>query len=95
MMYPFAIVFGLMQATALAVVGYFILFAASRSQGLLKHLGNILGAWLMAIALIVLLASAFSPLLPGRVGGYGMMGGRPGWMHPLVQPPTAPAEPTP
>ena len=86
-MAPIAFVF--IQATVLAVLGFFVLFAASHSKGLLKHLGNVLGIWVLAIALMAMLAGAFLPLTGARV--YGMMEwGPPGMMNPFKQPPRLP-----
>lgn len=87
------LLFPVLQAIGLAVIGYFLVFAASHKQGLLRHLGNVLGAIVFAVALVVLVGWLLVPR--GEWGYRGMMSGaRPSWMHPLVQPPTAePVEP--
>ena len=93
MMYPFGFAFVLLQATVLAVIGFFVLFAASRSQGLLKHFGNVLGCWILAITLVALLAFAAAPLFGVRPYSVGMIHN--GWARgvpdPLRQPPRLPA----
>ncbi len=39
-----------LHATALGVLAFFILFAASKAEGFVKLLGNILGIWVLLIA---------------------------------------------
>lgn len=51
----FFIVAGLLHATVLAVIGFFVLFAASKAEGLVKRIGNILGAWLYILAALALI----------------------------------------
>jgi hypothetical protein len=84
-MHPFFIFGALLHATACAVVGFFILFAATRTAGLLKTVGNVLGIWLFILALIALI---------GGILGHGM-GHRHGWgMQPATNAASAPAAPS-
>jgi Ca2+/Na+ antiporter len=83
-MHPFFIFGALLHATACAVVGFFVLFAATRSAGLLRTVGNILGAWLFILAVVAL------------VGGFLAhgMGRRHAWgMQPAANAVSAPAAP--
>jgi hypothetical protein len=84
------------HALAVAVIGFFVLFAAERASGIVKLVGTILGwlLWLLAIAGVV---CAF--ICPG-MGGKG-----PGWMDRMhgtppaaeapAKPDAAPATPAP
>ena len=92
------LIFGaLLHATALAVIGFFVLFAAERSTGRVQTIGKLLGAWLFILAALALIGSAFA-IGSGRFPGGGwmghhreMMGGYPrGWTPPGA-PVTAPA----
>ena len=83
-------------ATLLAVVAFFVFFAAERAAGKLKTFGRALAVWICLLALIAALGAAVSPWLGVRAGSYGpgMMGGRyPGWMHqgPQLPPPASPS----
>lgn len=70
------LLFGLAHATIIAIVGFFVLFAASKASGLLKLIGNLLGLWLFVLAALAIVASVVW-------GGHGMMGFDHGWkMHP-------------
>ena len=60
-MHPFLIVGGLLHATALAVVGFFVLFAASKAGGVVRTIGNVLGVWLFVIAALATLGPRDSP----------------------------------
>ena len=91
-MHHFAIIAGLLHATFCAVVGFFVLFTASRSEGLLKLVGNVLGIWLFVLAVL----SVVGGFMGGPVfGGHmGMGGHRPPWMQ-SSQPAAAPASAAP
>jgi len=99
-MHSFFIFGAVLHATALAVIAFFVFFAAARSEGRLASFGNLLGVWLVILALIALIFGAVMVANGGRMGGYGygMMGGngsgwgwmhngQPGWMHGTGQPP--------
>lgn len=100
-MHSFFIFGAVLHATALAVIAFFVFFAAARSEGRLATFGNLLGVWLAILALIALVFGAVMVANGGRMpGGYGygyhMMGGsgwgwmhngQPGWMNGAGQPP--------
>ena len=73
-MHGFFILGGLMHATVLAVIAFFVLFAASRSTGLLKTIGNVLGAWLFIAAAGGLVCAVVFGFSGASHPGYGMMG---------------------
>ena len=86
-MHPFVIVGSLFPATALAVVGFFVLFAAERAAGRIRTIGNVLGVWLFFLAGVAIIfgvvASVAGPTRWG--GGYHdrmMHRYHPGWMQP-------------
>lgn len=98
-MHSFFIFGAVLHTTALAVIAFFVFFAAARSEGRLATFGNLLGVWLLILALIALVFGAVMLSNGGRMlGGYGygynmmgggMMGGNGpgwGWMHNGQQP---------
>ncbi len=94
-MHHFAIIAGLLHATFCAVVGFFVLFAASRSDGLLKLVGNVLGIWLFVLAVLSVVGGFMGgPVFGGHMGMRMMDGHRPPWMQP-GQPAAAPASAAP
>jgi hypothetical protein len=91
----FMIVGAVLHATVLGVIAFFVLFAASRASGLVAMLGNLLGYWILLLAVlgfVIGIGSAISgkPMM-------GVMGDKPwmhgGWHH--IGPPPPPAEPAP
>ena len=78
-MHPY-MMFAVLHATALAVLAFFIWFAAAHTTGLLRLFGFILGAWiaLLAIACVV---------MPVVWPGHGMGGHMHGWMNREGPPP--------
>jgi len=83
----------------MAVVAFFVLFAASKAGGFVKILGNVLGYLLLILAVLSIVCVATAPMFGGHPFGLtvmermhpGMMG--PAWDHP-PGPAPAPA-PTP
>lgn len=65
------------------IVAFFVLFAASKADGLVKLLGTIIGLVLLAVAVlhIVIAAWAMSGGKPFGMDMHGMHGGPGGWMH--------------
>jgi hypothetical protein len=61
-----------LHATVAAVIGFFVLFAASKADGIVKLVGTILGWWLWIIAVLSIVCVFVYPAM----GGKGM-----GWMH--------------
>lgn len=54
--------FSLMPATICVIVGYFVLFASSKSDGGIKTFGWILAIWLFVIAAFIPLVGAYVTL---------------------------------
>jgi hypothetical protein len=67
--------FSLMPATALVVLGYFVLFSSTRAEATTKRFGQFLATWLFFLAGVVLLASLIAPSMGLRGPMGGMMGG--------------------
>ena len=94
---PMFWIFGaVLHATAFAVIGFFVLFAASKTDGLLGALGKLLGAWLYLLAILAIACAVLMPLTGGHLFGMTMperMG--PAWMshweHHCGTAPAAPA----
>jgi len=80
----------------LAVVAFFVLFAASKADGFVKILGNVLGYLFLILAVLSIVCAAIAPNFAGHPFGmtfmermhHGMMG--PGSDQP-PGPPPAPA----
>jgi hypothetical protein len=73
-MHPMMVVGVVLHVTLFAVLAFFVLFAAQKAQGLVKLLGNIVGVWLLLLAVLVMLASASAPMFGGRPFGMQMGG---------------------
>lgn len=69
------ILFSVIPATALVIIGYFVLFASTRSEGGMKRFGQYLAVWIFFLASVVVLAIVLAPVLgiQGPMGG-SMMG---------------------
>ena len=81
------LLFGLAHATIIAIIGFFVLFAASKASGLVKLIGNVLGIWLFVLTALAIVAAVLW-------GGHGhvTMGYGHGWMTPSgAASPAAPA----
>ena len=97
-MHPFFLVGAVLHATLVAVIAFFILFAAGKSGGLVKTLGNLLGVWVLIIAAIILVCGAVAQMSGKPAFGMPMMGGHHGCMHgdwgkPDMAAPAQPATP--
>ncbi len=96
-MHPFF--FGAIHHVLLvAVFAFFVLFAASKAEGFVKILGNVLGYLLLIAAVLMILCAAIGPMFGGRP--LGIMGGMhpgmgQGWGYHMMQsaPPAQPATP--
>jgi len=66
--------FLIVHVTLLLILAFFILFAASRANGLVKLLGNVLGVWVVIVAILHIVAFC----MPGMMG---MKGIHEGMMH--------------
>lgn len=83
------------HATILLVIGFFVAFAAQRSEGCLKRFGRYLACWLYLLAAVaVVLGAVFTWYHGANWGyygyghgyGYGMMGGYHGGNYPAPAP---------
>ncbi|MDE2466315.1 MAG: hypothetical protein KGO02_21770 [Alphaproteobacteria bacterium] len=76
-------IFGaVLHATAFAVVGFFVWFAASRTEGVLRLLGALLGAWLYLLVVLAIVAAVAVPWSGGKFLGMTVPGpAGPVWMH--------------
>jgi hypothetical protein len=87
-MHPFFLVGAVLHATAIAVIAFFVLFTASKTEGLLRIFGHILGIWLVVLAVLAIVGALLGPML-----GLPMMDHmHHGWMQ---QQPAAPHSLTP
>jgi hypothetical protein len=62
----------ILHATVAGVIGFFVLFAASRADGIVKLVGTLLGWWLWIVAVLSIVCIFVCPTM----GAKGM-----GWMH--------------
>jgi hypothetical protein len=87
--------FLIMHVTVLLIVAFFILFAASKADGMVGLFGKVLGVWIVLVAILHIVAF-FAPgvmgMKPGAMPG-GMMHGH--WMHHWGPDSAQPAAPTP
>jgi hypothetical protein len=91
-MHGFSFIHAILHATAIGIIGFFVMFAASRSSGLLKTVGNVLGLVVFAFAILVLVAGVTAPMFGGKPFGMDMMGHH-GWMHGPMGPEGPPPPP--
>jgi hypothetical protein len=68
-MHSMMIVGVLLHVTLLLVVAFFVLYAAQKAQGLVKLLGNVVGAWLMLLVVLAVAAAVTAPMFGGRPFG--------------------------
>ncbi len=59
----------ILHVTLLLTISFFVLFAAQRATGLVKLLGNIVGIWLLVLAVLIVVGCVTAPLFGGRVFG--------------------------
>jgi hypothetical protein len=52
--------FSLIPATLVVVLGYFILFSSTKTQGRVKTFGQILAVWVLVLAALLPLAGAYA-----------------------------------
>lgn len=64
-------IFGLIPATILVIVGYFVLIAAARAEGALERFGRYLAIWTFVLAGLLAVGGLLAPTL----GMQGPMGG--------------------
>jgi hypothetical protein len=83
----------ILHATLIAVIGYALLFSATRTAGIVALIGRLLGIWLFILAILLVVGAATAPMFGGKPFGLDMHHG-PG-MHrwgppPGMQPPPPP-----
>ena len=88
-MHFFAIA-AVLHTLIIAVLAFFVLFAASKADGFVRLLGNVLG-WILLIAAVLGLVFGVVHVISGKGP---MMEGGPHWMHwDHGQPEAAPMQP--
>lgn len=98
-MMMFGLAGGILHATIIAVVAFFVLFAASKADGVVRLLGNILGLWLIILAVLGLVMTGLFLVRhhgdKDHMHGLWVMhwGGPPPANAPAPQPSAAPASP--
>jgi len=68
-----------LHVTVLAIIGYLLLWTASKSEGLVSLIGRLLGLWVFILAILSVVAVVLGPKGDkehGMMQGPGM-----GWMH--------------
>lgn len=56
------ILISLIAATFLVVVGYFVLFSSTKTEGVVKTFGQILAVWIFILAAILPVTGAYATL---------------------------------
>lgn len=51
---------GLLPATIFVVVGYFVLFASARADGVVRAFGRVLAVWIFVVAAVPPVAGAYA-----------------------------------
>ncbi len=81
-MEPHFLIHALAFATVIATIGFFVLFAASKAEGLLKAFGTVLGLWVLLLTGIIVVGGITASMFGGRPFGMQMMDDQKGpWMH--------------
>ena len=70
-----------LHVTVLAIIGYFLLFSASKAQGIVALIGRLLGLWVFLLAALSVLAVMGGPMISGTPLGTEMMRAHGGMMH--------------
>jgi hypothetical protein len=66
------VVHTLVSLTIIAVLAFFVLFAAEKADGLIKIFGRVLGVWLLILAVLAAAGAAAAPMMGGRPFGMEM-----------------------
>ena len=72
MMHSMMLVGVVLHVTLFLTLAFFVLFAAQKAEGLVKLLGNVVGVWLLILALLVIVAGVTAPMFGGRPFGLPM-----------------------
>jgi hypothetical protein len=70
-----------LHVTVLAIIGYLLLWTASKAQGVVAFIGWLLGLWVFVLAILSVVAVVAAPIFGGKPFGMEMMRGHDGWMH--------------
>jgi hypothetical protein len=71
-----------LHVTVLAIIGYLLLWSASKADGLVALIGRLLGLWVFILAVVSLIAVGTMGMFGGKPFGVDMLHGHgPGWMH--------------
>jgi len=70
-----------LHITVLAIIGYLLLFSASKAQGLVALIGRLLALWVFLLAVLSVLAVLGAPMFAGTPLANEMMRAHGGWMH--------------
>ena len=87
------------HATIALIVAFFVLFVASKAEGLVKLLGTMLGLWILVLTIVMVAGAVTAPMFGGKPFGMDMHAMHDRWMHrdggPGMMPPpaAAPAQP--
>jgi len=73
------LVHAVLHATVAGIIGFFVLFAASKAEGIVRFVGTILGWWLWIIAVLSIVCALVWPAMGDRMAGHWGMHGD--WMH--------------
>ena len=92
-MHPFFFFGAIHHVLVVAVVAFFVLFAASKAEGFVKILGNVLGYLLLIFAVLLIVCAAFAPTSDGRTGFSATHWGMSWGYHTQGPPPAQPALP--
>jgi hypothetical protein len=79
----------ILHATVAGVIGFFVLFAASKAEGIVKFVGTVLGWWLWIIAVLSIVCVFVCPMMGDKMGDHWGMHGS--WMHSSSNSAPAPA----
>ncbi|MBL6854427.1 MAG: hypothetical protein ISS15_16590 [Alphaproteobacteria bacterium] len=66
------IVGAVLHGTILAVIGYALLFSATRTAGITALIGRLLGIWLFILAILGIVAAVTAPMFGGKPFGIDM-----------------------
>jgi hypothetical protein len=69
-----------LHTTLLAIVGYALLFSASKASGIVALIGRVLGLWVFLLAALSVAAFVTAPMFGGKPFGMEMHD-HGGWMH--------------
>jgi hypothetical protein len=72
MMHSMMLVGVVLHVTLFLTLAFFVLFAAQKADGLVKLLGNVIGVWLLILAVLVIVGCVTAPMFGGRPFGLPM-----------------------